>query len=387
MVIYGLPSLTVPPTRRHQARPFDFLLDGQLLRGSLAKAIAARGLTGETTITLEYIELLAPPEPRNQSLHPDWVSSVIVCSAADAAAPLLSGCYDGSLYLWDSTGAQAAVLAPSGDEASPVKAVAWLGARPVGVCKDGTVSVWSTAGQRELLCLGHTAAVESVAASPAGDAIASGAWDKQLLLFRPQAGDAASGAAIVPPTKRARGVKGFPAATAAPPGEVEASAQLGGHSDVISSLCWSTAALLYSASWDGSVREWDASVGVQVATLCSSSKAVLSLDVSLGSATVATGHSDHVVRLWDARSRGGAPTGILPHKGWVSSVAWCGAREHLLISGCFDGGVRLWDTRSPKVALHELQRHERTLCVGWDGVDQVLSGGTDGVLRLAALSA
>lgn len=106
-----------PTPHSSQARPFDFLLDGQLLRGSLAKAIVERGLSGEVTITLEYIELLAPPEPRNQSLHPDWVSSVSVRAATDAAssAPLLSGCYDGCLYLYDRNGVQQAVLGAGED--------------------------------------------------------------------------------------------------------------------------------------------------------------------------------------------------------------------------------------------------------------------------------
>jgi len=65
---------------------------------------------------------------------------------------------------------------------------------------------------------------------------------------------------------------------------------------------------------DGTVREWDATVASEVATLSSCGKAALCLDVSLGLATVASGHSDHNIRLWDARSKGGAPTGTLPHK-------------------------------------------------------------------------
>ena len=128
--------------------------------------------------------------------------------------------------------------------------MAWLADRPVGATKDGVVSVWSAAGARESLCLGHTASVESLAASPASDAVASGGWDKRILLFRPPAAEAELPAATsAQPTKRARGATGAAAATAVPVAEVEPSAELGGHSDVVSALSWSTAALLYSASW------------------------------------------------------------------------------------------------------------------------------------------
>lgn len=390
---YGLSEVVNHLLGASPARPFDFLLDGELLRGSLGKALAARGLSGESTITLEYIELLAPPQPRGEALVPDWISSLALAAPGSSVAssnPVLSGCYDGAAYLWDASGVQAAALG-GGEGAAAVKAVAWLGERPVVASKDGAVRVWaaggSAGGAAQLSCVGHHAAVACLAAAPAADSLATGGWDRSILLFRPPADGVPAASSEPPPSKRARG--GASAVTAAvAPEELAAAAQLCGHTDCVSALAWPTAALLYSASWDGTVREWDAAVGAATATLSSSGKAALCLDVSLSPATVATGHSDHQLRLWDARSRGGAPTGAISHHGWVSSVAWCGVREHLLVSGCHDGGVRLWDTRSPRVALHSLPRHKgKALCVAWDGADAVVSGGTDGQLRISTLAA
>ena len=60
----------------HQPRPFDFLLNGELLRGSLAKGLVRHGLTGEAVITLEYVECIPPPQPERACAHKDWISAL-----------------------------------------------------------------------------------------------------------------------------------------------------------------------------------------------------------------------------------------------------------------------------------------------------------------------
>ncbi|KAL3893958.1 MAG: hypothetical protein SGPRY_013947, partial [Prymnesium sp.] len=101
--------------------------------------------------------------------------------------------------------------------------------------------------------------------------------------------------------------------------------------------------------------------------------------------TIATGHSDHTVRLWDTRLQQGSLKLSLPHKGWVSSVAWSASNPFLLLSTCHDGGVRLWDTRST-VPLYDLQSHsDKAFCASWLGVNEIASGGADGQLRISQL--
>ena len=110
-----------------------------------------------------------------------------------------------------------------------------------------------------------------------------------------------------------------------------------------------------------------------------------SVDVSLLSSLVASGHSDHVLRLWDARAPQAAQLSLRHRGGWVSGVAWSRHRAQLLASACHDGTVRLWDTRST-VPLHELPPHaDKALCVAWDGAERLLSGGADGELRTLQL--
>jgi len=269
----------------------------------------------------------------------------------------------------------------------------------VTASKDHSVRIWRTSAASsaraskavvkcETVCVGHTDSVESLASNPLGDRIFSGGWDGSLLLWVvPPETSSTSESTAEPPHKR---VRSHPASDDTV--DLEPSARLPGHSDCVSSIRWPTANLLYSGSWDGTVREWDLGSETSAGSF-SSGKAVLSLDVSINSSSIATGHSDHLLRIWDARQRGPAPRMSLQHKAWVSGVAWSPEQPTLLLSACHDGVVRLWDTRS-NVPLHEIvaeqgseaQSLSKVLCVAWDGTEQLVSGGLEGRLQFFRLN-
>ena len=194
---YGLSEVVNHLLGAAPPRPFDFLLQGELLRGSLGKAMARLALSGEEAVTLEYIELLAPPQPQAGAAHDDWVAAL--ASQPDGGL-LLTGCYDHAAYACDAAGRRVATLA--GHDA-PVKGVAWLqpaggggAARAATASKDHTVRTWRLDGETsacESIGSGHDDAVECLCANPAGSRLCSGGWDGQLLLWRRAA--AAAGAA------------------------------------------------------------------------------------------------------------------------------------------------------------------------------------------------
>jgi len=374
------------------ARPFDFLINGELLRGSVGKALVRHELSGETVVTLEYVDCVPPPHPEPSCAHRDWVAAL--AAHPSGGRLLLSACYDHAAYVWNGLGQQAAVLV---GHTAPVKGVAWLAAgsgghgggsllRAATASKDRTVRTWSIQpGENngvawcEAALVGHTSSVEGLAASPAGDHLCSGSWDGTLHVW--SVGEPPVATEAAPPTKRSKGG----GASTSPPAELTPTTTLSGHQGCVGALCWPTAQLIYSGSWDGTVREWQVDVGSPSATLAGQA-AVLCVDVSLGAALIASGHTDHTLRIWDSRLQQAAMQLKLPHKGWVSAARWSVHASHHLASACYDGTVRLWDVRST-VPLHQLNVHDgKALSLTWDGAERVASGGSDAKILVASLS-
>ena len=400
----------------HAARPFDFLLEGVLVRGSLGQALAKQGMTGEVVATLEYVECLPPPQPEQSCAHEDWIGGL--AAHPGGARLLLSACFNNSAYVWNADGHRLAEL--TGHTAA-VKAVAWLRGGSAGDAadapasasqvlraasgsKDHTVRTWRmsingsgngsagravTSSECEACLVGHAASVESLATNPAGEMLCSGAWDGSVLVWNTAAAaglaNSADAAADEQPSKRAKAKKGA-AASAAPPAEVTPVLTLYGHQGSVSALCWPTAALVYSGSWDGTIREWQVESETCSATLAGQ-PAILSLDVSLAATLIASAHTDHTLRLWDSRLQQAALRLKLPHPGWVSGVKWCPNSAHLLATSCYDGSVRIWDVRST-IPLHEMRAHDggKALCIEWDGAERLVSGGSDAQLKTATLA-
>lgn len=63
-------------TSTRKAIPFDFIINGELLRTSIDKYLASKGLTEETTVEIEYIRSTLPPTYTAAFEHDDWVSGV-----------------------------------------------------------------------------------------------------------------------------------------------------------------------------------------------------------------------------------------------------------------------------------------------------------------------
>lgn len=46
------------------------------------------------------------------------------------------------------------------------------------------------------------------------------------------------------------------------------------------------------------------------------------------------------------------------HAGWVSAVSWSPAIDNQFISASFDNVLKLWDLRSAKAPLYDMEGHE-----------------------------
>jgi WD40 repeat protein len=157
--------------------------------------------------------------------------------------------------------------------------------------------------------------------------------------------------------------------------------KLSGHAQAVWSVAFSpNGATIASGSTDGLVKIWDAATGKQLQELSGHTDAVLSVAFSPDGATIASG-SDRLVRIWDAAT-GMQLLDLNGHTGEVWSMAFS-PDGSTIASGSADCSVRIWDVAAGR-QLRELSSHtERVWSVAFspDGVT-IASGSGDRLIRI-----
>lgn len=192
----------------------------------------------------------------------------LMAVAADRAG-IVTGSFDNAVGLWSPAGAHRAWL--DGHEAA-VKTVAPVGDdRVASAGDDNRVILWDRATGRPLHVLaGHKGKVMAVAASPDGRLVASASWDWRIGIW-----DARSGRHL---------------------------RWLTGHTGNVNAVAFGADGLLYSASYDGTVRQWRPQDGAAIRILARHGFGVNTLVVDTDRGWLAYGALDggtRVLRLAD----------------------------------------------------------------------------------------
>ena len=339
---------------------YDFIMPktGQILRTSLQQFMEAQGFSEEDNLFIEVIESIMPPRDLDAIPHEDWISSIDIVDL-DGQCRILTGCYDGNAYLWDSKSAKEPIFKMSCSSGRAVKAVRFLDSdcdRCVFAGLDGIAHVWSIKEQKELFRLvGNDGSIECLA-HIGGNVIFTGSQDGTIKMFDlTSTPSETSFASADISSKRQRKSENFP--------HLERIKSFKGHSGAVSCV-----QVTYTE-----IKIWDIESQTCTKTL-NTSHACTALALCLESKTLASGHSDKYIRLWDVQTitSSSAQTGSLVrsklkgHGSWITSISWSpkSSGSHLC-SVSLDGTLKVWDTRSQTPIYTAQGDGKKLLSVYW----------------------
>jgi WD40 repeat protein/uncharacterized caspase-like protein len=300
--------------------------------------------------------------------HTDDVTSVVF---SPDGKQILTGSRDRTARLWDpSSGKEIRGLTYLGGlGASDIEAVAFSpdGTQVLTGGGTGTAELWNTSSGsriRPLPATKSSLAVKSVAFSPDGKQVLTACGEPSFRLW-----DAADGKEI----RSFQEEEAVVTATFSPDGKHILTASNGKSKEG-----------LFSGSFKGSVRSWDAASGKQLVVFQGDAGYVITVAFSRDGKQVLTGDRQGTARLWDPAT-GKEIRAFNGHMGWVTSVDFSWDGKHVL-TGSSDKTARLWDAANGR-ELRKFTGSANTsievLAVAFspDG-KQVLMGSSDKTARL-----
>lgn len=408
---YGLSEVVNHLLEREDQVPFDFLIDGVLLRSSLDEYLTKNGLSSEAFLLIEYARAVLPPSFLASFNAEDWVSSIDTLSASSASKGtdisglkqprILAGSYDSVVRTYDMSGrVQQQFLG----HLAAVKAVKWVSAhRAVSGANDGQIRLWKTSvneteevdlAKTVAILTGHSGAVANIDANAKSLRILSashdttvGLWSsvpKDMNVVDPMSAEAKGAFASLASKKRRK--------MAHRDGDIKHRAPLAlleGHLQPVEDVCFDETdnSVAYSVSQDHNIKTWDLVTGRCVDTR-STGYSLLSVLQLPDTHLIATGSSARHINLYDPRVAVGATERstikLIGHTNFVVSLTACPTKSNMFASASHDGTVRIWDIRSEK-SLHVLLRESgkgKVFGVAWDSDIGIVSGGEDKKIQI-----
>ncbi|CAN3475185.1 ribosome biogenesis protein Ytm1p [Diutina catenulata] len=393
--------------------PFDFLIDGQLLRTSIQDYLTANGLSSEAFLNVEYTRAVLPPSYLSSFNNEDWVSSVDAINPMSASvspanplsdAKILAGAYDGIVRTYNMSGA---VEKQYVGHSAAVKAVKWISpTRVVTGGNDRQVRLWKIGaetapiddddeaeeGKTLAILEGHTAPVSSLAVETSSNRILSGSYDntvgfwstiyKEMNAIKAAEYDSAT---LSTASKKRRKMATQDASIR----RRSPLAVLEGHASQVEGVIFdaSDKSVGYSVSQDHTIKTWDLYTARCVDTK-QTGYSLLSVLQLPAHSLLATGSSARHINLSDPRSQDATSKKLVGHTNFVVSLAACPDNSHMFSSASHDGTVKVWDVRGDK-PMYTITREGakagdkvKLFGVAWDASIGIISGGSDKKLQI-----
>jgi ribosome biogenesis protein YTM1 len=224
----------------------------------------------------------------------------------------------------------------------------------------------------------HTAPVSSIDSDPSGSMLITASWDNLIGVWStsiPEVDDAGAVDAMVEKRSRKRRKTDGNLRKKAP---LEV---LRSHTHRISQVKFTTDKSAVSCGWDSTIRTWDISTGVCDGTLTAAEKPFTSLAIHT-KGQIFVNSTDRTLSFYDLsqRANSSGPQLMFMHPATPSCISKSPSDSWRVLTGAYDGVVRIWDTRSAKTAVSSFQTTQqgKVLSADW-GRGMVLLGGERGM--------
>ncbi|KAH3677148.1 hypothetical protein WICMUC_001903 [Wickerhamomyces mucosus] len=381
--------------------PFDFLINGTLLRTSIEEYLTTQGLSSEAFISLEYTRSVLPPSFLASFNNEDWVSSLDVKFDG-----ILSGSYDGIVRTWDLSGK---VQKQYAGHSGPIKAVRFISeTRIVSGGNDRQIRLWKTSandkdlpqeddeepedGKTLAILEGHKAAISSLAVNDsrilsAGYDNAIGLWStnyKEMTTIDPLSDPNNTITSTAAKKRRKLALQDASIRRRAPLSFLES------HSQPVEDIIFAhnDKTVAYSVSQDHTIKTWDLVTSRAIDTR-STGFSLLSITSLNNLNLLACGSSARHITLHDPRADASVVTQsqLNGHKNFVVSLSASPDNDYMFASGSHDGTVKVWDVRTQK-ALYTISREsgakkgqDKVFAVDWNQ-SGIISGGEDKKIQI-----
>lgn len=410
---YGLSEIVNHLLDGENPVPFDFLIDGQLLRTSLQDYLIKNGLSSETFLNVEYTRAVLPPSYLNSFNDEDWISSIDV-----GDKHIISGSYDGVVRTWNLSGK---VEKQYTGHSGPIRAIKYISnTRLVSAGNDRTLRLWKTKndqlgtvdihndldddevedGKTLAILEGHKAPVVSVDVSN-NSRIISGSYDNSIGVWSTIYKEMTT----VDPMEELSNSTNNKISTAArkrrkmalKDGSIRRRAPISlleSHTGPVEQAVFDRIdnTVGYSVSQDHTIKTWDLVTSRCVDTK-TTSYSLLSVVQLPTLHLLACGSSARHITLHDVRMNSSSKVTqqqLIGHKNFVVSLDTCPENEYMLSSASHDGTVKVWDVRatSPMYTITRedpsVQKgvNDKVFAVRWAKNVGIISGGQDKKLQI-----